>query len=126
MGSIGIFGGKVDASGLLSNLGIRPEPVKSHEHADAETITRPWDDSEKAALRCLELYDFDTVLFPFNWHMHMARGMGARLIKAAKERGRGVLFPAVDPFSPVQANRKEAPGAGDSAVSRTVSPIRFR
>ncbi|WP_173384265.1 signal peptide peptidase SppA [Fibrobacter succinogenes] len=59
VGSIGIFGGKVDASGLLSNLGIRPEPVKSHEHADAETITRPWDDSEKAALQQYmdEFYD---------------------------------------------------------------------
>ena len=47
--------------------------------------------SEAAALRCLELYDFDTILFPFNWHMNMAHGMGSRLIKAAKERGMGVL-----------------------------------
>lgn len=47
--------------------------------------------SEEAALRCLELYDFDTVLFPFNWFMNMEHGMGSRLIKAAKERGMGVL-----------------------------------
>ncbi len=47
--------------------------------------------SEAAALRCLELYDFDTVLFPFNWHMNMAYGMGDRLLRAAKERGMGVL-----------------------------------
>ncbi len=47
--------------------------------------------SEAAALRCLELYDFDTVLFPFNWHMNMAYGMGNRLLHAAKERGMGVL-----------------------------------
>ena len=47
--------------------------------------------SEAAALRCLELYDFDTVLFPFNWHMNMAYGMGDRLLRAAKERGVGVL-----------------------------------
>lgn len=46
---------------------------------------------EDAALRCLELYDFDTVLFPFNWFMNMEHGMGSRLIKAAKERGMGVL-----------------------------------
>ena len=46
---------------------------------------------EDAALRCLELYDFDTVLFPFNWFMNMAHGMGSRLIKAAKERNMGVL-----------------------------------
>ncbi len=47
--------------------------------------------SEAAALKCLELYDFDTVLFPFNWHMNMAYGMGNRLLRAAKERGMGVL-----------------------------------
>ena len=47
--------------------------------------------SEDAALKALELYDFDTVLFPFNWLMHMEHGMGARLIRAAKERNMGVL-----------------------------------
>ena len=47
--------------------------------------------NEDAALKCLELYDFDTVLFPFNWFMNMAHGMGSRLIKAAKERGMGVV-----------------------------------
>lgn len=47
--------------------------------------------NEEAALKCLELYDFDTVLFPFNWFMNMAHGMGSRLIQAAKERNMGVL-----------------------------------
>lgn len=47
--------------------------------------------SEAVALRALSMYDFDTVLFPFNWHMHMAHGMGSRLIAAAKEKGTGLL-----------------------------------
>ncbi|MBR5225094.1 MAG: aldo/keto reductase [Clostridia bacterium] len=47
--------------------------------------------NEDAALKCLELYDFDTVLFPFNWFMNMEYGMGSRLIKKAKERDMGVL-----------------------------------
>ena len=47
--------------------------------------------SEAVALRAMELYDFDTVLFPFNWHMHMAHGMGSALLGAAKEKGMGVL-----------------------------------
>ena len=47
--------------------------------------------SEDAALAALELYDFDTVLFPFNWHMVLAHGMGKRLLKTAKERGIGLL-----------------------------------
>ena len=38
-----------------------------------------------------DLYDFDTVLFPFNRFMHMARGMGARLLDAAKARNMGIL-----------------------------------
>lgn len=51
VGSIGIYGGKVDASGLLGKLGVRAESVKSHEYADAETFTRPWTDVEIAALQ---------------------------------------------------------------------------
>lgn len=47
--------------------------------------------SEAVALKALSLYDFDTVLFPFNWHMHMAHGMGSRLAAAAKEKGIGLL-----------------------------------
>ena len=46
---------------------------------------------EDAALKMIELYDFDSVLFPFNWFMHMEHGMGSRLIKAAKEKDMGVL-----------------------------------
>ena len=47
--------------------------------------------SEAAALRALELYDFDTVMFPFNWHMHMAHGMGERIRNAAGKKGLGLL-----------------------------------
>ena len=47
--------------------------------------------SEAAALRAIELYDFDSVLFPFNWFMNMEHGMGSRLIKVAKEKNMGVL-----------------------------------
>lgn len=47
--------------------------------------------SEPAALRALELYDFDTVMFPLNWHMHMEHGMGERIRKAVKDKGLGLL-----------------------------------
>lgn len=47
--------------------------------------------NEDAAIRMIELYDFDSVLFPFNWFMNMEHGMGSRLIKLAKERNMGVL-----------------------------------
>ena len=46
---------------------------------------------EEVAIKALELYDFDSVLFPFNWHMNMAYGMGNRLLKVAKEKNIGVL-----------------------------------
>ena len=59
VGSIGIYGGKVDASGLLSKLGLKAETVKTHDYADAETFTRPWTDEEKRALQDYmdEFYD---------------------------------------------------------------------
>ena len=47
--------------------------------------------SEPVALKALSLYDFDTVLFPFNWHMNMAHGMGDTLIRVAREKGVGLL-----------------------------------
>lgn len=46
---------------------------------------------EDAAIRMIELYDFDSVLFPFNWFMNMEHGMGSRLLKVAKARNMGVL-----------------------------------
>ena len=47
--------------------------------------------SETAALDALSRYDFDTVLFPFNWSLHMAFGNGENLMKTAKARNMGVL-----------------------------------
>jgi len=46
---------------------------------------------EDAAIAMIERYDFDSVLFPFNWFMHMERGMGSRLLKVAKEKNMGIL-----------------------------------
>ena len=47
--------------------------------------------SERIALKALELYDFDTVLFPFNWHMNLEYGFGGRLLQKAHERNMGIL-----------------------------------
>ena len=46
---------------------------------------------QKAAIEMIRRYDFATVLFPFNWHMHMAHDMGKLLLPAAREKGMGVL-----------------------------------
>lgn len=46
---------------------------------------------EKAALKALELYPFDTVLFPTNWQMHMAIGYGGRLFEEIQKREIGFL-----------------------------------
>ena len=47
--------------------------------------------SEAVALKAMSLYDFDTVLFPLNWHMNIGHEMGTQLCKAAKEKGMGIL-----------------------------------
>lgn len=51
VGSIGIYGGKIDVSGLMGKLGLRNEPVKTNDYADARSFARPWTDTEKAALQ---------------------------------------------------------------------------
>ncbi len=47
--------------------------------------------SEEAVLRALSLYDFDTVLFPTNWALHMGKGIGGRLMRAKREKHFGFL-----------------------------------
>ena len=51
VGSIGIYGGKIDASGLMQKIGLRNEPVKTNDYADARSFARPWTDTEQAALQ---------------------------------------------------------------------------
>jgi protease-4 len=51
VGSIGVVGGKVDASRLLDTLGIHAETLTRGAHAAWSTPTRGFDDSERAVLR---------------------------------------------------------------------------
>lgn len=70
----GIFNMMIKAKeeGLVKNLGITCH-------------------SEDAALRALELYSFDTVLFPTNWGLNMKKGFGSRLAQKVKEDNIGFL-----------------------------------
>jgi len=47
--------------------------------------------SEEVALELIHRFEFDTVLFPFNWFMNMEHGWGDKLMKAAKDEDMGVL-----------------------------------
>jgi predicted aldo/keto reductase-like oxidoreductase len=47
--------------------------------------------NENVALKALEYYDFDTVLFPFNWTLNIVNQVGNRILEAAKSRNMGIL-----------------------------------
>lgn len=47
--------------------------------------------SEGAALKALTLYDFETLMFPFNWQMNMAIGYGNQVLEEAHRKGLGIL-----------------------------------
>ena len=49
-GSIGIFFGKFDISGLLAKLGIGHDTIKRGARADVESMFRPFTDEERATL----------------------------------------------------------------------------
>ena len=51
VGSIGIYGGKVDLSGLLAKLKIRAETVKTHESANSSSFSTGFSESERNALQ---------------------------------------------------------------------------
>ncbi len=46
---------------------------------------------EDAAIKALSLYDFDTVLFPINWGLHLGKGFGERISALAKKKDIGLL-----------------------------------
>lgn len=58
-GSIGIFYGKVDVSGLLGRLGVNTEAYRSAPRADAESLFRPFTDDERRELgvKVKQFYD---------------------------------------------------------------------
>lgn len=47
--------------------------------------------SEEIALMALDLFDFDTVLFPMNWALGINRGWGDRIADRVKEKNIGLL-----------------------------------
>ncbi len=47
--------------------------------------------TEEAALRLLENFDFDTILFPFNWVTWNKDNFGKKLMAVARERNLGIL-----------------------------------
>jgi len=50
-GSIGIFYGKADLSGLLSKIGVNVDTYRTTPRADAESLFRPYTDDERQALQ---------------------------------------------------------------------------
>lgn len=47
--------------------------------------------SEAAAQRALELYNFETILFPTNWGVNMEKGFGNGILATCKEKNVGIL-----------------------------------
>lgn len=46
---------------------------------------------EENALRAMDLYDFDTILFPMNWALGLVTGWGDRMAERVKKTGAGLL-----------------------------------
>jgi len=51
IGSIGIYGGKMNLSGILEKLRINAETVETHESANSASIARGFSESEREALQ---------------------------------------------------------------------------
>jgi aryl-alcohol dehydrogenase-like predicted oxidoreductase len=47
--------------------------------------------NEDVALKALELFDFQTVLFPLNWTLGLGKNVGQRLSQTCKEKNVGLL-----------------------------------
>lgn len=47
--------------------------------------------NEDIALKALSLYEFDTIMFPFNWGINMGKEFGSRVSQVAKENRIGLF-----------------------------------
>ena len=84
-GSIGIFTGKVDLSGLYGKIGVTTHTEKTAPHADAQGAHRPWTEGEmkRARERLKAYYDL------FVGHVAKGRKMS---VEKAEERARGRVY----------------------------------
>lgn len=72
-GSIGIFYGKADLSGLLQKLGVNVEVYKTAPRADAESWFRPFSDDERQALGVKIHQFYDVFLERVSAGRHMTK-----------------------------------------------------
>jgi protease-4 len=59
-GSIGVFSGKFSLAGLYEKLGISEEVVQRGRFANLFTLSRPWDEEERARVRQMNVAFYDT------------------------------------------------------------------
>ncbi|MGO8996828.1 MAG: signal peptide peptidase SppA [Polyangiaceae bacterium] len=72
-GSIGVFYGKADVSGLLGKIGVNVETYKSAPHADADSLFRGFTDEERARAQHTIERIYDTFLDRVTQGRHMTK-----------------------------------------------------
>jgi protease-4 len=72
-GSIGVFYGKADLSGLLTKIGVNVDTYKTTPRADAESMFRPFSDDERAALSVKVDQIYDVFLDRVSKGRHMTK-----------------------------------------------------
>jgi protease-4 len=89
-GSIGVFGVLFNAKQLLNQkLGITTDVVKTNEHSDFPTITRPMDGQEKKFIQM----EIEKIYQTFVNHVAEGRKMGA---KKVDDIGQGRVWSGID------------------------------
>jgi protease-4 len=89
VGSIGIYGGKVNANGLLAKLKIKNEVVKTHESANAQSIFSGFSKSDSVALQEY----MDEFYSRFVSVVSEGRNMGEELVDSL---GNGKVYIGID------------------------------
>ena len=72
-GSIGVFFGKADVSGLLQKIGVNVETYKTNQHADVDSVFRSMTDEERARAGGIVDHIYDTFLERVSTSRHMSK-----------------------------------------------------
>jgi protease-4 len=125
-GSIGIFYGKADLSGLLQKLGVNVEVYKTMPHADAESWFRPYSDDERKMLdvKIRQFYDVFLDRVARGRHMTKAQvdAVGQGRVWTGQEAIEHRLIDKLGGLREALAEGRAAAGLPDDAPLMVVPP----
>ncbi len=126
-GSIGIFSGKFDFSGLLDKLGINIESLSKGKHALMNSMTRPYTAEERSMILAQLQYGYRAFLSAVSQGRHLSQDQvheiaRGRVWTGSQAKERGLVDESGDFYAAVEYAKQRAGFAEERPVRFVVLP----